>query len=117
MLIDDILELIEEIELRLMKAECLYEGLNEADKVYHKEIERNIKSDIKQSEGDMEDLQKELREQSYIKNLKNQYEEVAREINQFESHEVIQTKIAEVESESKTLTEKSNSDEIILKRN
>ena len=38
-LIDDALELIEEIEVRLLKAESLFEGITQADSMHHRDIE------------------------------------------------------------------------------
>ena len=115
--IDDVLELIEEIEVRLLKAEDLYESMTEADRWHHRKIEESIGSEIEKSQRQMADLQREVGEQSKIMNLKSQYEELAKEINQYENPQTTKGKIASVEGETRAFVAKSNSDEINKKHN
>ena len=61
-------------------------------------------------------LQKELEEQRALKALKNEYEQIAREINAHESQEALLAKIGQVRREMQELDSRSKSEEIELKQ-
>ncbi len=114
--IEDLLDQIEDVELRLLKVETLYNGLKSADSHYHREIQDQISAEVDKSTKEMTFLQRELEEQRSLKALKAEYEMLAREINVFESQEIVRAKIEQLEHEIEELQAKSTSEEIILKQ-
>ena len=110
------LDQIEDVELRLLKVETLYNGLKSADSQYHREIQEEIAAEVDKSTKEMSFLQRELEEQRSLKALKADYEMLAKEINVYESQEVIRAKIDQLENEITDLQAKSTSEEILLKQ-
>ena len=94
------LDQIEDVELRLLKVETLYNGLRSADSQYHKEIQEEIAAEVDKSTKEMAFLQKELEEQRNLKAIKADYEMLAREINVYESQEIVRRKIEQLEQEN-----------------
>ena len=76
---------MEDVELRLLKQETLFNGLRAADSDYHGTIDREIGLEIDKSQREMISLQRELEEQRSLKALKAEYEMLAKEINVYES--------------------------------
>ena len=83
--IEDLLDQIEDVELRLLKVETLYNGLKSADSHYHREIQDQISAEVDKSTKEMTFLQRELEEQRSLKALKAEFEMLAKEINVYES--------------------------------
>ena len=56
------LELVDDVELRLLKVEVMHKGMLTADQEYHREINQTIGQQVKQTEREMAGLQQELEE-------------------------------------------------------
>ncbi len=59
---EDLLELVDDVELRLLKVEVMHKGMLTADQDYHSEINQTIGQQVKQTEREMAGLQQELEE-------------------------------------------------------
>lgn len=56
------LELVDDVELRLLKVEVMHKGMLTADHEYHSSINNTIGQQVKQTEREMVGLQQELEE-------------------------------------------------------
>ena len=87
------MELIDDVDLRLLKVEVTFDSLRAPDSAYHHLINKKIGTEVKLAQEEMTSYQHELEEQRALKELKSQYEAIAKEINAFEPQGVIQAKL------------------------
>jgi hypothetical protein len=60
--VEDLLDLVDDVELRLLKVEVMHKGMLTADQEYHSKINHTIGQQVKQTEREMAGLQQELEE-------------------------------------------------------
>ena len=108
--------MVDDVELRLLKQEVIYQGLLKSDREYHQKINNTISMQVKQTEREMIELQQELEEQRALKSLKSDYEAIAKEIMAFESQTIILGKLNALKAEIANLEEMSKSEEIVRRQ-
>ena len=108
--------MVDDVELRLLKQEVIYQGLLKSDREYHQKINNTISMQVKQTEREMIELQQELEEQRALKSLKSDYEAIAKEIMAFESQTIILGKLNALKAEIASLEEMSKSEEIVRRQ-
>ena len=111
--VEDLLDLVDDVELRLYKVEVMHKGMLTADQKYHSKINHTIGQQVCQTEREMAGLQLELEEQRTLKTLKADYEAISREIMAFEPQPVIRLKVAAIGVEITELEKRSRAEEIV----